>query len=175
MSKADTTDIINMNRRNFIQKISMIVPMTVIGVSTIGFLPRSEDLMVIVQVVDTPNKNNHIYPKHLLEREAKRWTNELIAEGRAFLGSKPPVDGTLNLCNILGQITKMEVSNNALVISIKKLEIIPHSTMMWKCLERGELQVRMGGIGSFTKRIDGKLIINDDYELTSIFVTSDPA
>lgn len=131
-------------------------------------------MKIKIQEADRPNKNNRVYPKNLLEKEAVRWTKTFVNENRAFLTKQPSSDGSVNLKDVVGQITSIAVEDNALVAEMIPLNV-PGAEEVFRLIDEGKLCARMAGVGTLTKQFDETYLVGDDWELTSLFLTSVPA
>ena len=126
----------------------------------------------ILQSSDVINKNNRIYPKHILEKVCREWDSKYIKEDIAFI-SLPNEE--MNLTNIVCKITEIKMEDNNLTIDVEVFPTIANSQTIIEGIRDGHLHCRMSGIGTVTKQPDGTNVVGDDYELCSIFVTNDPA
>ena len=133
-------------------------------------------MKVKVQEADIANLNRRIYPKAVLEREAKKWMSGWINENRAFVSRNPPEEGLTLLSDIVCTIKSLEMENSVLVADLEKLPTdINGSDQIWELLILEKLHPRIAGIGSIELQPDGTYLVGDDFELTSIFLTNDPA
>ena len=124
--------------------------------------------------VNKPNGNNRVYPKDLMEREIVRYKKTFVDERRAFVCKKQPEDTTVNLIDVIGLVTDIRVQDDKVVAEIEKLNT-KDADEYWPLIESGQFSVRTSGIGSLRDGPDGTRVICDDYELTSFFITTNPA
>lgn len=135
------------------------------------------NMKMVIQIADKPNKNNRIYPKELLIREAKRWMDNCVKDKKSFIDKKP---GTTDLSDVVGIINNIGMERDNLVIDAEPLKdiygkAINGSDLVWKFLKEGLASIRMSGIGTLNKQENGTYVVGDDWELVSFFVTNDPA
>ena len=131
-------------------------------------------MKVEIQVVNRPNKNNRIYPTKVLEKAIKDYTNEFIKEDRAFVCKTEPKSHSVDLTDVIGKVTYMDIENCMVVAEIEKLDA-NNSDDFWPLIEQGIMFVRQSGMGSLIQQIDGTFLVNNDYQLISLFLTPNPA
>jgi len=137
----------------------------------------------ILQKYGVENRNGRIYPKHILVREVERY-QELIQTNSALSEVNHPNDSNINLNNIGHSIVKTWWEDNILWGT---LEIItsPGYSKYGICSLPGDTiaeflrrNVRLGissrGVGSL-KTIDGKNIVQDDFELICFDIVHSPS
>jgi len=126
------------------------------------------NIYIPVQVADEPNKNNHVYPKEVLEKA--------VAD---FKERKCPMFGTFGMqdftenpdrdISIEGashSIEDLKMDGNVLLASVNILDT-PISKKI-KAIGTDNLAFRMAGIGTIKTREDGAIVINDDFKLVTI-------
>jgi len=129
-----------------------------------------------IQEAGIPTLNRRIYPKAVLEREVKKWSDGWIKENRAFVSKNPPEEGMTRLSDIACVIKKLYMEDNTLFAELEKLaNDVNGSDMIWEMLIANKLHPRIAGIGTTELQPDGTFIVGDDFELTAIFLTDDPA
>ena len=76
--------------------------------------------------------------------------------------------------DVIGLVTDIRVQDDKVVAEIEKLNT-KDADEYWPLIESGQFSVRTSGIATTHIGPDGVYIINDDYELISLFITTDPA
>ena len=131
-------------------------------------------MKVTIHSVNRPNLNNRIYPTSVLQKAIEKYTNEFIKEGKAFVCKTEPKSSSVDLTSVIGKVTYMGIENNMVVAEIEKLNT-NNSDDFWPFIEQGKMSVRQSGMGSLTQQIDGTFLVNNDYQLISLFLTPNPA
>lgn len=126
-------------------------------------------------VGEQKNRNKRVYPIHVLQKEAKRYTEEYISKNRAFGELGHPDSPSINLDRVSHLITNLKQENNVFVGKAKILET-PMGKIAKSLLEGGaQLGVSSRGMGSL-KENDGVNIVQDDYYLaTAADIVADPS
>jgi hypothetical protein len=140
-------------------------------------------LYAIIQKCDTPNRNGRIYPKHLLEREAKKYQG-MIEKGNAVSELNHPESTLIDLDRISHKITEVWWDGKMLM---GKLHII--TSPGWKksgiisckgdqaanLLMNGvTLGISSRGVGSL-KREGNQNVVQDDFDLVCFDLVSSPS
>jgi len=138
----------------------------------------------ILQKANTLNRNGRVYPRSILEREARKY-QEQINVGSAIGECNHPSEITVDLNNVSHRVVKIWWEGDTL---FGKLEIIV-SPQFAKRGEIGpivgdklahylQLGIKLGissrGIGS-VKSIHGKNYVQDDFELVCFDLVSSPS
>ena len=124
---------------------------------------------------DKPNLNNRIYPREVMEKAIKKYEEEYIKNNRAFIFSNIPTEiDNDDLRHIIGRVNSIKTENDKVVVEIEKLNV-NNADEFWPLIEQGKMSVRTSGIGTITKQSDGTWIIGSDYQLTTMFLTTEPA
>lgn len=126
-------------------------------------------------VGEQKNRNKRIYPMHVLQKEAKRYTEEYISKNRAFGELGHPDSPSINLDRVSHLITNLKQEGNIFVGKAKILET-PMGKIAKSLLEGGaQLGVSSRGMGSL-KENDGVNVVQDDYYLaTAADIVADPS
>ena len=126
-------------------------------------------------VGEQKNRNKRIYPMHVLQKEAKRYTEEYISKNRAFGELGHPDSPSINLDRVSHLITNLKQEGNIFVGKAKILET-PMGKIAKSLLEGGaQLGVSSRGMGSL-KENDGVNIVQDDYYLaTAADIVANPS
>lgn len=126
-------------------------------------------------VGEQKNRNKRIYPMHVLQKEAKRYSEEYISKNRAFGELGHPDSPSINLDRVSHLITNLKQEGNVFVGKAKILET-PMGKIAKSLLEGGaQLGVSSRGMGSL-KENDGVNVVQDDYYLaTAADIVADPS
>ena len=128
----------------------------------------------VLQRAEAENQNGRVYPKRILEREAKKY-QQLIKERRALGELDHPDSSVINLKNVSHNIRDINWQGNDLVGTI---EILPTpSGNILKELLRADilLGISSRGMGS-TKQLSGnRLEVQEDFELLCWDFVSNPS
>lgn len=126
-------------------------------------------------VGEQKNRNKRIYPMHVLQKEAKRYSEEYISKNRAFGELGHPDSPSINLDRVSHLITNLKQEGNIFVGKAKILET-PMGKIAKSLLEGGaQLGVSSRGMGSL-KENDGVNVVQDDYYLaTAADIVADPS
>ena len=85
-----------------------------------------------------------------------------------------PKSHSVDLTDVIGKVIYMNIENCMVVAEIEKLDT-NNSDDFWPLIEKGIMFVRQSGMGSLTQQIDGTFLVNNDYQLISLFLTPNPA
>lgn len=124
--------------------------------------------------MNRPNLNQRIYPTYVLKKAIEDYTNEYIKKDRAFVCNNPPRSENINLLDVIGKVTHIEMDDYTVTADIEKLNV-NDSANLWPLIESGKLSIRLSGMGSLTQQIDGTFLVNNDYKLLALMTTTDPA
>lgn len=126
-------------------------------------------------VGEQKNRNKRIYPIHVLQKEAKRYTEEYISKNRAFGELGHPDSPSINLDRVSHLITNLKQEGSVFIGKAKILET-PMGKIAKSLLEGGaQLGVSSRGMGSL-KEQDGINVVQDDYYLaTAADIVADPS
>jgi hypothetical protein len=126
-------------------------------------------------VGEQKNRNKRIYPMHVLQKEAKRYSEEYISKNRAFGELGHPDSPSINLDRVSHLITNLKQEGSVFVGKAKILET-PMGKIAKSLLEGGaQLGVSSRGMGSL-KENDGVNVVQDDYYLaTAADIVADPS
>lgn len=125
--------------------------------------------------LDVPNKNGRIYPKAVLEKALEKYIEEKVAHGRAMVVNRPPQSNTVDLQSVIGIVKGATIENNQVVVDIEFLPGLEGALEAKAGIASNKLQLRTSGVGSTETDENGNVVIQPDYEITTLFVTHDPA
>ena len=126
-------------------------------------------------VGEEKNRNGRIYPKAVLQKEARRYTEEYISKNRAFGELGHPDSPSINLDRVSHLITSLKEDGNVFIGKAKILET-PMGKIAKSLIEGGaQLGVSSRGMGSLKEK-DGVNLVQDDYYLaTAADIVADPS
>jgi hypothetical protein len=139
----------------------------------------SDKLIVkgVVQRADAINQNGRRYPKHILERECKRYQEVEIKQKRALGELDHPESSVVNLRNVSHNITALEWKGNDLIATIEILST-PSGNILKELFKADiTLGISSRGMGS-VKRISessDEVEIQEDFQLLCWDFVSDPS
>lgn len=125
--------------------------------------------------VDRPNGNNRMYPRSVMQNAIDEYTKNFIAEKRAFLCNKQPETSTISLTDAIGLIKSIKIDNAGGVIADITHLNANNANEIWPFLYGKKLSVVLAGLGTLVNNQDGISIVQNDFELLTLFVTDDPA
>jgi hypothetical protein len=126
-------------------------------------------------VGEQKNRNGRMYSKTILEREAKRYTEEYISKNRAFGELGHPDSPSINLDRVSHLIVNLRQEGANFIGKAKILET-PMGKIAKSLLEGGaQLGVSSRGMGSL-KEVNGVNMVQDDFYLaTAADIVADPS
>jgi hypothetical protein len=126
-------------------------------------------------VGEQKNRNNRMYSIELLQREAKRYTEEYISKNRAFGELGHPDSPSINLDRVSHLIVNLKQEGSNFIGKAKILET-PMGKIAKSLLEAGaQLGVSSRGMGSL-KEVSGVNMVQDDFYLaTAADIVADPS
>lgn len=126
-------------------------------------------------VGEQKNRNGRMYSKNILEREARRYTEEYITKNRAFGELGHPDSPSINLDRVSHLIVNLKQEGASFIGKAKILET-PMGKIAKSLLEGGAtLGVSSRGMGSL-KEVNGVNMVQDDYYLaTAADIVADPS
>ena len=134
----------------------------------------------VLQRAEAKNQNGRIYPREILQREAKKYTKEFISERRAMGELDHPESSVVNLANVSHNIREMKWENDDLVGTVEVLPT-PAGNILKELFKSGiKLGISSRGMGS-VETIDeddgGKqtVAVQPDFELIAFDFVSNPS
>lgn len=128
----------------------------------------------VLQRADADNQNGRVYPRHILEREAKKY-EQLIRERRALGELDHPDSSVINLKNVSHNIRDIYWEGNDLMGKVEILST-PSGNILKELLKADILLgISSRGMGS-TKQLEGnKIEVQEDFELIGWDFVSNPS
>ena len=125
---------------------------------------------------ETKNRNGRVYPKAILQKEVKRYTDKFINTKRAFGELGHPDGPTVNLERVSHMITEL-VEDGANFVGRAKIMDTPYGKIVKNLIDEGaKLGVSSRGMGSLKPVQDGlQEVQNDFYLATAADIVADPS
>jgi hypothetical protein len=130
----------------------------------------------VLQRADAKNQNGRIYPKEILMREVKQYSEIQIAENRALGELDHPESSVVNLQNVSHNIRKVWWNGDDVMGQVEVLST-PAGNILKELLKAGiKLGISSRGMGS-VKEIseNGTVSVQDDFELVCWDFVSNPS
>ena len=130
----------------------------------------------IFMQAETKNRNGRIYPKQVLQKEAKRYTTEFIKKKRAFGELGHPDGPTVNLERVSHMIEELEEVDQNFMGRAKILDT-PYGKIVKNLIDEGaQLGVSSRGMGSLKPGSNGVSEVQGDFYLaTAADIVADPS
>ena len=125
---------------------------------------------------ETKNRNGRIYPKQVLQKEAKRYSEEFINKKRAFGELGHPDGPTVNLERVSHMIEELEEVDQNFMGRAKILDT-PYGKIVKHLIDDGaRLGVSSRGMGSLKPGKNGISEVQGDFYLaTAADIVADPS
>jgi hypothetical protein len=129
----------------------------------------------VLQRADAKNQNGRVYPKNILIREAKKYSDINIKERRALGELDHPDSSIVNLNNVSHNITEMHWDGNDLVGTVEILST-PSGNILKELFKCGiKLGISSRGLGSVKQLGEGEVEVQSDFELIAFDFVSNPS
>ena len=130
----------------------------------------------ILQRADTKNQNGRVYPKEILMREAKKYSENFVQQKRAMGELNHPESSVVNLQNVSHNVTDMNFNGDDLVGTVEVLTT-PSGNILRELFKNGiKLGISSRGMGSVeTMHESGAQEVQDDFELIAFDFVSNPS
>ena len=132
----------------------------------------------VLQRAESKNQNGRVYPKDILVREAKKYTDEFINERRAMGELDHPESSVVNLQNVSHNVRKMHFEGDNLMGEVEVLGT-PSGNILKELFKSGiKLGISSRGMGSVeTVNENGKEAqeVQPDFELIAFDFVSNPS
>ena len=125
---------------------------------------------------ETKNRNGRVYPKAVLQKEAKRYSDSFIKTKRAFGELGHPDGPTVNLERVSHMIEELEEVDNNFMGRAKILDT-PYGKIVKNLIDEGaRFGVSSRGMGSLIPAKDGIQEVQGDFYLaTAADIVADPS
>ena len=130
----------------------------------------------VLQRAESKNQNGRVYPKDLLMREAKKYTENFIQQKRALGELDHPDSSVVNLQNASHNVMEMHFNGNDLVGTVEVLGT-PSGNILKELFKSGiKLGISSRGLGSVeTLGEGGAQEVQPDFELIAFDFVSNPS
>ena len=130
----------------------------------------------ILQRADTKNQNGRVYPKEILMREAKKYSDNFVKQKRAMGELDHPESSVVNLQNVSHNVTDMNFNGDDLVGTVEVLTT-PSGNILRELFKNGiKLGISSRGMGSVEPMNEnGAAEVQDDFELIAFDFVSNPS
>ena len=132
----------------------------------------------VLQRAESKNQNGRVYPKDILMREAKKYTEEFIDQRRAMGELDHPESSVVNLQNVSHNVKKMHFEGDNLMGEVEVLGT-PSGNILKELFKSGiKLGISSRGMGSVeTVNENGAEAqeVQPDFELIAFDFVSNPS
>ena len=130
----------------------------------------------VLQRAEAKNQNGRVYPKDLLTREAKKYTENFIQQKRALGELDHPDSSVVNLQNASHNVLEMHFNGNDLVGTVEVLGT-PSGNILKELFKSGiKLGISSRGLGSVEAiGENGAQQVQPDFELIAFDFVSNPS
>ena len=130
----------------------------------------------VLQRAEAKNQNGRVYPKDLLMREAKKYTENFIQQKRALGELDHPDSSVVNLQNASHNVMEMHFNGNDLVGTVEVLGT-PSGNILKELFKSGiKLGISSRGLGSVEAiGENGAQQVQPDFELIAFDFVSNPS
>ena len=129
----------------------------------------------VLQRADAKNQNGRVYPREVLMREAKKYSDVNIKERRALGELDHPDSSVVNLNNVSHNVTEMHWDGDDLVGTVEVLST-PSGNILKELFKCGiKLGISSRGLGSVKQLGEGSVEVQDDFELIAFDFVSNPS
>jgi hypothetical protein len=130
----------------------------------------------VLQRAEAQNQNGRVYPKDLLTREAKKYTENFIQQKRALGELDHPDSSVVNLQNASHNVLEMHFNGNDLVGTVEVLGT-PSGNILKELFKSGiKLGISSRGLGSVEAiGENGAQQVQPDFELIAFDFVSNPS
>jgi hypothetical protein len=128
----------------------------------------------VLQRAGAPNQNERVYPKHILEREVKKY-GQLIRQRRALGELDHPDSSVINLKNVSHNIKEVHWEGDDLIGTVEILST-PSGNILKELLKANILLgISSRGMGSVNPLREGGVEVGEDFELIGWDFVSNPS
>jgi len=130
----------------------------------------------VLQRAEAKNQNGRIYPREILQREAKKYHEEFIKQRRAMGELDHPESSVVNLQNVSHNIKEMNWEGDNLLGTVEVLGT-PSGNILKELFKAGiKLGISSRGMGSVeTVQESGAQEVQNDFELIAFDFVSNPS
>ena len=133
-------------------------------------------VMGVLQRAESKNQSGRIYPKEILVREAKKYTDEFINQRRAMGELDHPESSVVNLQNVSHNVKEMHFEGDNLMGTVEVLGT-PSGNILKELFKSGiKLGISSRGMGSVESVNEGEAQeVQPDFELIAFDFVSNPS
>ena len=130
----------------------------------------------VLQRAESQNQNGRVYPRNLLMREAKKYTDNFINQKRALGELDHPDSSVVNLQKTSHNVTEMNFNGDDLIGTVEVLGT-PSGNILKELFKSGiKLGISSRGLGSVeTIGESGAQEVQPDFELIAFDFVSNPS
>ena len=129
----------------------------------------------IMQRATSKNQNGRVYSKEILEREAKKYTDEFVNNGNAFGELDHPESPVVSLKNASHIVKELYWKGDDLMGKIELLNT-PAGNIVKEIVKAGHtIGISSRGTGSVNQTNEGTLEVQPDFELVCWDFVSNPS
>ena len=133
----------------------------------------------VLQRAEAKNQNGRVYPREILQREAKKYAKEFIKERRAMGELDHPESSVVNLQNVSHNVKEMHWEGDNLLGTVEVLST-PSGNILKELFKSGiKLGISSRGMGSVetVNEDDGDQVtqVQPDFELIAFDFVSNPS
>jgi hypothetical protein len=129
----------------------------------------------VLQRAEAKNQNGRVYPREILMREAKKYSDVNIRERRALGELDHPDSSIVNLNNVSHNIVEMHWNGDDLVGTVEVLST-PSGNILKELFKCGiKLGISSRGLGSVKQLGENTVEVQDDFELVAFDFVSNPS
>jgi len=133
----------------------------------------------VLQRAEAKNQNGRVYPREILQREAKKYAKEFIKERRAMGELDHPESSVVNLQNVSHNVKDMHWEGDNLLGTVEVLST-PSGNILKELFKSGiKLGISSRGMGSVetVNEDDGDQVtqVQPDFELIAFDFVSNPS
>ena len=121
------------------------------------------------------NRNGRVYPRHILDKEVRRYNAEFINKNRAFGELGHPDGPTVNLERVSHMVKKLYPDGDNFIGEAKIMNT-PYGKIVKGLIDEGaQLGVSSRGMGSLIQRNGVNYVKDDFYLATAADIVADPS
>ncbi len=130
----------------------------------------------VLQRAEAKNQNGRVYPREILERESKKYTQEFVTQKRALGELDHPDSSVVNLSNVSHNVSEMHWEGQNLVGTVEVLGT-PSGNILKELFKAGiKLGISSRGMGSVEPMQEGDgQQVGQDFELIAFDFVSNPS
>ena len=130
----------------------------------------------VLQRAEAKNQNGRVYPREILERESKKYSQEFVSQKRALGELDHPDSSVVNLSNVSHNVSEMHWEGQNLVGTVEVLGT-PSGNILKELFKSGiKLGISSRGMGSVEPMQEGDgQKVGQDFELIAFDFVSNPS